>query len=45
MPGRFPRWNWSKKPKTVTMPESAEFASDMRVLLYSIEESMYKGKN
>lgn len=45
MAGRFPRWNWSKKPKTVTLAEYAEFASDMRVQLYSIEESLYKGKN
>lgn len=43
--GRFPRWSWSKKPKIVTLAEYPEFASDMRVQLYSIEESVYKGKN
>ena len=45
MTGRFPRWNWSKKPRTVTLAEHPEFASDMRVQLFQIEDSYYKGKN
>ena len=31
LPGRFPQWNWSKKPQVVTLCEDAAFASDMRV--------------
>ena len=29
----------------VNLNASSEFASDMRVQLYSVEESVYKGKN
>ena len=34
LPGRFPQWNWSKKPQVVTMCDDAAFASDMRVQLF-----------
>ena len=32
--GRFPQWNWSKKPQLVSLNQSAEFAQDMRVQLF-----------